>query len=322
MRIGRAAGVSALVLVLVAGAAVGGRALLQARDRAQQAESYRAGHAAFLAGSCDRALPFLAQADRASLDPEIQRLARQDRAACQAYAAVAGSGTEGDRLLALVTYLRQDDSPEPLKAAGRAAARDLIATSPPERLAGLQLCYQVDSLQPVGVVTADQAEAVLPALMLPCAATLKAAKDYDGAIALTQRLRALYPKSSLAGRAERTEAKLRSQRAQVKPGALTVDPWDSEPSDRDLSGSAGFVLLNSATHDTTITFDGPESRVIRLPACKGCPDHARTCDAQAPSQLVVLPPGRYRVVEEILFRPLVTTLTVRADRIFTHCSVY
>ena len=319
------------VAVLVGGGVYGNQAWqdhqravqLQQRHEHLRAE-YAAGHRAFLAGDCDRAVPRFEAASDPVLEPETSGKAGTERTACAKLTFTRTvQGGPGDRVVAFMDYL--DTGPgAPLQPIAAREVFALFTSSPPDKLATSQLCDRLDDVGALVLDTAAERAKGLPPVLLRCADAARKAADLDTADDLYGRLRRDYAKSTEAQTATATLAKL-IVAAGKKGKHFTLPPIPAGSRDRSLGKNARVVIYNGTPGELEIALSGAASALQSAGPCSSCkvystPTSGR-CKLSGPNITVELPAGRYAVNLRFAGAPrsTISTWTLRAGSVYTDC---
>jgi hypothetical protein len=265
----------------------------------QQEQDYQAGHTAYLAADCVKAvgpLGSVAKGSSGSSGNDVELKARAELQECDALLhaddlAVEGKG--GDAVLAYSDIVTKYPR-SPLKEAALASGRKLIANAP-DTVATVNLCDALEVLEAQGFV-ASQPDP-LPPLLFACGGAYEAADAHANAVAIYTRFRADYPDHDLA-----EDVEIAFARATL---ADTEDAPDlAAPEKGPGTGTAGvatIIIQNDSPDPLNMVFSGPDVRVEDLEACADCKKlsgaiHECRDPDQSPVAEYKVAPGVYEVV--------------------------
>lgn len=306
-----------LALVVAAGTAYGGYALLHRRAVQKQQRSYAAGHRGYQAGDCAAALPDLAAAARGGPDAATAAKARTERDACRGLVAAGSAGNPAARLAAYFGYAER--APDPLRSAAAAAAQALILQSPTQAAADLTVCRTQAELVGARFLPPATAGDGGPDWLAGCMATAEQAKDWFLAGRLAETLLREYPKSERADATTRSLIRYEVLQATTLPETRPLEPWDP---DARRSGEKALVrVTNGLPYELRLLFVGPTTVELRLPGCSDCSSSPRAGQAcTGPDTQVELVPGRYQVmVDYIIGFDAVGTMPLRSNQAYERC---
>lgn len=328
--------VGTLLVALGAGAFLGARWWVGEAQRRDQA----AGHAAYLRGECDRAVPRLRRAnrpvlggDRASawLDPEVSGRAERDRAACvrvQRLFAEADRASGADAVNLYLDHLTGGPDPA-LRAAVSRRGWALLQSTPPRELVTGNLCTRELWIN-AHLVPKRERDEYMPRFNMACGDLLlrgarfrAAAGHYDSARGLLHRT-VLYEKATVAyARAVLREAET-SGTSETRPlGKPLAD--GTAPALR-ARGKARVDLYQATKQPPELVMVGPITRVQALasgpwaaPEAMGIPMEGWRCPRDAARTSVIVPAGRYRVLLHAHHEDFLESWTLRAGGLYSLC---
>lgn len=265
----------------------------------QRKAAYTAGHEAYLAGDCEKAIPSFDQVleSDSDLNSDEAQKASAERQECADYQAAVGSQTArryGEALLAYSQF--QDNYPDsPLSGKVLDQARALFAEAAPDAVANSVVCQEADALARRGLIPEPTAN--LPPLLFACGAQYEAAQLFTDAIAVYERLRTEFGDHPVAGQVQEALGRTILAEAQTfGAGAL--------PAPQSLGGSgtgpAVVVIQNDSPERLSLVFNGPELRVETIEPCATCENFTgsgpENCPEQGPVGTYTVQPGDYDVV--------------------------
>lgn len=294
----RSRGIRKRWLVLAGIVGLGGFTLFQGW---QQEQNYQAGHAAYLTADCATAVgPFRKAADGepGSKDNDVALKAKAELQECEALLAADDMATQGKHGAAVLAYsdIVTKYTRSPLKDAALAKGQTAIA-NPPDRVATIELCDALDTLEGQQFISASADE--LPPLLHACGQAYEAGDAFAEALAAYARFRSEFPEHGLASEVE--AAFVRATLAETDAsGAGSLPPPQATGAGTGAAGQATVVIQNDAPDRLNMVFSGPDVRVEELEACADCieflgngPDE---CPDKGPVGEYVVAPGTYEVV--------------------------
>jgi hypothetical protein len=134
---------------------------------------------------------------------------------------------------------------------------------------------------------------------LGCARAWENAKRYDAAVELLEQFRRDFKRHPRMDDVDATLAGILHKRA-LAMGAETLPP--PQPSGTTSSGETAITIQNSAPEEMRLSYTGPKSGVLEVPACSEC-ETFRGSEPEACPELgeiaeLRLPPGTYNVTVE------------------------
>jgi hypothetical protein len=281
------------VMVVGLGAYVGDRGL-----KSRQRTDYRAGHAAYLRGDCERATPRLLKAQVGWLDHAVSARAGDDLAGCRSLQAVrakaAKAASPASAASMYITYL-QGERDAQLAAVARRQARAVLTSVPLEQAITPELCLMLPIYH---VLTLTRAEPLAPAFLAACG---KVQEDSDPAAAFTayDQLHTDFPASPQA----RSTIPALGRMAVRVALPMSSEDWPAlrpYQADGSLHASARMVVQNNGTGPISMLFVGRTTRLAGVGGCSSCASESAKTRSQCPGRgrsfTVILPPGRYSIV--------------------------
>lgn len=265
----------------------------------QRKAAYAAGHEAYLAGDCTRAISSFDEVldSDSDLNSEEAQKASAERQECADFQAAAGSQVAGRHGEALLAYSQfQDSYPDsPLSGKVLDQAAVLFSEAAPDAIANAVVCQEADALAQRGLIPDPAAN--LPPLLFACGAQYEAAQQFTEAIAVYERVRQEFADHPVAQQVDEALARTILAEAQTfGAGAL--------PAPQSLGGTgtgpAVVIIQNDSPERLSLVFNGAELRVETLEPCASCQNYTGdgpdACPEQGPIGTYTVPPGDYEVV--------------------------
>ena len=286
-----------IVVTVVGVAALAGLGIGAAYLAGAQQRAYDEGHAAYLEGNCADAVGPLEEAADDDTDRDLAATARAELEECEqllAADALDTQGSQGDAVLSYSAFVTNHaDSPIANLAIERGAA--LIGGEPPDRLASVELCGALESLEAQRFVEAPADD--LPPLLLACALLLQEEGDLAAALVALDRVRSSFPDHEVGPAVEEAFVDIALAEAEASGAGELEQPAPAGPAG-DPSGPTVVLIENASGEPLTIVFSGPEQRVEEVAPCSECDGVSgeAACGATGPEVRVELPPGTYDVL--------------------------
>lgn len=279
--------VGVVVIVIVAAVAFQGW---------QTEQTYQAGHAAYLSGDCAAAVEQLSTIADGDDDTALKAQAEVEECETLAEAQALRSTDPAGATLATSEFLAKYPD-GPLSTAAMAEVKAIVADTPPDDLATVDLCLQLEGLEAQGIVASG--EPALPPLLIACGAAHESDQRYTDALVVLDRFLAEYPDHELAATAEAAFARVSIADAELSGAGSLPAPTsvgESEAGD----GLMKVVIQNDSPQSMVLVFNGPDVRVERLEPCADCEEYVgvgpEDCPEQGPVGEYVMEPGVYDVV--------------------------
>ena len=298
----RRLGLPAKIAVVVVGlGAVVGLGIAGAYLSGAQRRAYDKGHAAYVEGRCvDAVGPLEEAAEDTTGDDDLAAKARTELEECEqllAADALDTQGRQGDAVLAYSQFVT-DHPTSPIVDVAIERGASLISGEPPERLATLEFCSAIESLEAQRFVEAPADD--LPPVLLACARLLYEEGDLDAALDALDRVRTEFPDHEVGPDVDDLYVEVTLAQADATGAGELEQPISIGPA-ADPSGPVVLVVENASDEPLTIVFSGPERRVEEIAPCPECAaaspgGGADACAATGPEVRIELPPGSYDVL--------------------------